>query len=80
MLKINIYSTPTCTYCKLAKQFFDQEGVKYEEYDVAEDVEKRQHMIDKTGQMGVPVIEIYKDGVEHVIVGFDEDGIRKIIK
>ncbi|HMP85535.1 MAG TPA: glutaredoxin domain-containing protein, partial [Candidatus Paceibacterota bacterium] len=58
MSKVKIYSTPTCTYCQLAKQFFGQNGVEYTEYDVAEDVVKRQEMVEKTGQMGVPVIVI----------------------
>ncbi|HMP67572.1 MAG TPA: glutaredoxin domain-containing protein [Candidatus Paceibacterota bacterium] len=79
MSKIQIYSTPTCTYCQLAKQFFGQNNVEYTEFDVAEDLEKRQEMIEKSGQMGVPVISIEKDGKSEVIVGFDEDRIRQIL-
>ena len=58
---IKIYSTPTCHYCNLAKDFFKQKGVKYEEFNVATDLEKRKEMVEKSGQMGVPVIDIYGD-------------------
>lgn len=80
MKKIEIYSTPTCTYCNLAKQFFRQNGFEYVEYDVAEDLVKREEMVQKTGQMGVPVITIETDGGEENIVGFDEDRIRELLK
>lgn len=75
---VKIYSTPTCTYCQLAKQFFSANNIEYTEIDVAADEEKRNEMISKTGQMGVPVIAIDKDGSEEIIIGFDEDRIRKI--
>jgi len=71
MKKVTIYSTPTCTYCNLAKQFFTQNGVEYVEYNVATDLAKRKEMVEKSGQMGVPVIDI---GGE-VIVGFDRERI-----
>lgn len=67
--KVEIYSTPTCTYCKMAKDYFTANGVSYEEYNVAADLEKRKEMIDKTGQMGVPVIIV--DG--EVTIGFDKE-------
>lgn len=75
MANISIYSTPTCTYCKSAKDFFKKNNLKYTEYDVASDVTKRQEMIEKTGQMGVPVIDI--DG--QVVVGFDEKTIASLV-
>jgi glutaredoxin 3 len=71
---IVIYSTPTCHYCNLAKAFFKENNVAYTEHDVAQDLEKRQEMIDKSGQMGVPVISI--DDTE-IIVGFNEALIRE---
>ncbi len=71
---IVIYSTPTCHYCNLAKAFFKENNVTYTEHDVAQDLEKRQEMIDKSGQMGVPVIAI--DDTE-IIVGFNEALIRE---
>ena len=72
---VKIYSTPTGHYCNLAKDFFKENGVRYEEYNVGTDMEKRKEMMDKSGQMGVPVIDI---GGE-VVVGFDEAQISKIL-
>ena len=72
MKKVHIYSTPTCTYCQAAKEYFTEKGVEYSEFDVAADVEKRTEMVEKSGQMGVPVIDI--DGT--IIVGFDEELIK----
>ncbi len=72
MKSVTIYSTPTCVYCNMAKTFFKANGVEFTEYNVAADMERRKEMIDKTGQMGVPVIDV---GGE-VVVGFDEDRLR----
>lgn len=72
MKKVVIYTTPTCTYCKLAKQFFRENNIEYQEYDVATDIPKRNEMIERSGQMGVPVIDI--EG--KLIVGFDEMALR----
>ena len=69
--KIKIYSTPTCMYCNIAKDFFKENGVIYDEYNVSTDLEKRKEMIEKSGQMGVPVIDI--EG--KIIIGFNEDEI-----
>ena len=68
MPKVIIYSTPYCVYCKAAKEFFLEHGVEYEEKDVAKDEEARERMIQKSGQMGVPVIEVG----DEVVVGFDK--------
>jgi len=68
MLKVIIYSTPYCVYCKAAKEFFQEHDVQYEEKDVAQDEEARERMIQKSGQMGVPVIEVG----DEVVVGFDK--------
>jgi glutaredoxin 3 len=72
MPTITVYSTPTCVYCNMAKNFFKANGFAYQDFNVATDLEKRKEMIDKTGQMGVPVIDI--GGT--VVVGFDEAKIR----
>ncbi len=72
MKNIIVYSTPTCVYCNMAKSFFKASGFEYKDFNVATDLEKRKEMIDKTGQMGVPVIDI--DGT--IVVGFDESKIR----
>lgn len=72
---ITIYSTPTCTYCNLAKDFFKKEGFEYKEFNVAEDADARNDMIEKSGQMGVPVIMID----DTMIVGFNEDKIKTLL-
>jgi glutaredoxin len=58
MKPVSIYTTVTCTYCKMAKEFFQKNNISYQEFDVGTDLEKRQEMIEKSGQMGVPVITI----------------------
>jgi len=73
--KVTIYSTPTCVYCKMAKEFFGEHNVKYEEYNVAEDEEKRNEMFEKTGQMGVPVISVD----DRVMVGFNEEALTEML-
>jgi glutaredoxin 3 len=75
MKNVIIYSTPTCHYCTLAKDFFLENNISYTEFDVAADAKKRKEMVDKTGQLGVPVIEI--DG--QTMVGFNEDVIAKAL-
>ena len=72
MGNVTIYSTPTCVYCNMAKKFFTANSVGYVEHNVASDLEKRREMIDKTGQMGVPVIDTGKE----VIIGFDEGRLK----
>jgi len=70
-----IYSTPTCHFCHLAKDFFNENGVKYVEYDVLSNLEKRQEMLEKSGQMGVPVISIDNQ----IIVGFDQTKVSSLL-
>ena len=80
MKKVTVYSTPTCGYCKMAKEFFTENNVEYNDYDVAADEEKRDEMIEKTGQMGVPVITIGDEGAEpEVIIGFDRPRISALL-
>lgn len=74
--KVIIYSTPTCMYCNMAKDFFADNNVQYEEHNVAEDEAKRTEMVDKSGQMGVPVIVVG----EEAIVGFDENKLRELLE
>ena len=69
--KVKVYSTPTCVYCVTLKEFFKEKGVEFEDVDVSLNEEAAREMIMKTGQMGVPVVEIG----EEVIVGFDRDKI-----
>lgn len=73
--KVLIYSTPTCVYCHAAKELFNEHGIKYEEFNVATDLAKRKEMVDKSHQLGVPVLDI---GGE-IIVGYDEDRISDLL-
>lgn len=73
--EVLIYSTPTCHYCQMAKSFFQNNGIKYTDYNVAEDAEKRQEMIELTGQMGVPVIKVGDD----ILVGFNEGKVKEMV-
>ncbi len=75
MHKVIIYSTPTCHYCNMAKDFFKENKIAYESFDVGSDLAKRKEMIEKSGQMGVPVI--YVD--DQIVMGFDEDKLRKLL-
>lgn len=75
MLSVTIYSTPTCPFCIMAKNFFKKNNIAYVEKNVAADQEAAQEMIKISGQMGVPVIEIG----EEIIIGFDEQKIKKIL-
>jgi len=75
MKAVSIYTTPTCHFCKEAKTFFNENNVKYNEYDVQSDLEKRKEMMDKSGQMGVPVIFIG----DEMVIGFDEDRIKELL-
>lgn len=75
MKTVTIYTTPTCAYCKMAKELFEEHNIEYTEYNVAQDAEKRTEMIERTGQMGVPVITI--DG--ETVIGFDEDKIKSLL-
>ena len=71
--KVTIYSTPTCSYCNLAKNYFADHKIEFNEVDVSLDQKKAEAMVQKSGQMGVPQIEI--DG--KIIVGFDKEAIDK---
>lgn len=73
MANVIIYSTPTCVYCKMAKDFFAKNKIAYEERDVQSDLAARKEMFDKTHQMGVPVIMVNGK----VIVGFDKGALEK---
>lgn len=76
MTKIEIYSTPTCHFCHLAKDFFEAHNLPFSDYNVATDVAKRSEMMEKSGQMGVPVIVINE---KDVVVGFDKVTIASLL-
>ena len=72
---IRVFSTPSCPYCVTLKAFLDEKGFPYEDIDVAKDDKAREEMIQKSGQMGVPVVDI--DG--QIIIGFDKKKISQIL-
>ncbi len=72
-MAVKIYSTPTCPWCIKAKSYFDSKNISYEEVDVSTNREAAKEMIDKSGQRGVPVIDINGS----IIVGFDQAEIDK---
>jgi glutaredoxin-like YruB-family protein len=75
-MKVTIYSTPLCGWCKKTKEFFSKYKVKYQDINVAADQKAAYEMIEKSGQQGVPVIDI--DG--KIVIGFDEPKLRKLLK
>ncbi|HEY9583847.1 MAG TPA: glutaredoxin family protein [Candidatus Paceibacterota bacterium] len=75
MKNVIIYSTPTCHFCGEAKKYMDNHGVSYIEHDVAHDLGQRKIMVEKSGQLGVPVIDI--DG--KVMVGYEESELAKAL-
>lgn len=75
MANVKVYSTPTCPYCKMVKQFLTENNIQFENIDVAANQTAAQEMISKSGQMGVPVLDI--DG--QIVVGFDKGKIKKLL-
>lgn len=71
--KIIVYSTPTCSYCTMVKDYFHDHKIKFSEIDISQNEEAARKMVEKTGQMSVPQIEI--DG--KIVVGFDKEEIDK---
>ena len=72
---VTIYSTPTCHFCQMAKDFFKEKSIGYTDFNVASDLEKRREMIQKSGQMGVPVIFVGSE----MIIGFDKERLASTL-
>jgi len=75
MKNVTIYSTPTCHFCHAAKEFFKEHNIAFIDYNVSEDAAKRDEMVQKSGQMGVPVIFIDSE----MTIGFDESRVKKLL-
>ncbi len=75
-MEVKIYTTQSCIFCKKAKEFFKEHNIDYKEIDVGKDAKAAKEMIDKSGQMGVPVIEID----DEIIIGFDKPALMKALK
>lgn len=74
-MNVTVYTTPTCPYCKMTKDFLKENKVEFKDIDVSLDHKAAQEMIEKSGQIGVPVIDINGK----IIVGFDKEEIKKIL-
>jgi glutaredoxin 3 len=75
-MSIVVYSTPTCGYCRIAKQFLKGRNIPFVEYDVAADRARAEEMVRKSGQMGVPVLDVNGK----IIVGFNQPEIEKALR
>jgi len=75
MKKVIVYSTPTCPYCTMAKDYLSDNKVEYEEKDVSVDEKAREEMTEKSGQMGVPVIDVEGE----MVMGFDKEKLAKLL-
>ena len=75
-MKVTVYSTPTCPWCHKTKDFLKANKVKFKDINVAEDRDLAKEMIDKSGQMGVPVTDV--DG--EIVIGFDKEKLKKLLK
>lgn len=84
MKKVEIYSTSTCHFCHMAKEFFKEKGVEFTDYNVGLDPVKRAEMVEMSGQMGVPVIVISNpsnpSGQADVVIGFDQKALTKLLE
>ena len=75
-MSVTVYSTPTCSYCNLAKDYLREKGISFTDFNVAQDLKKADEMVKKSGQMGVPVLDV--NG--RVIVGFNKAEIEKALQ
>lgn len=75
MENVKIYSTPGCPYCKMAKQYLDEHNVQYEDIDVSMNQVAAQEMVTKSGQLGVPVLDIGGK----IVIGFDRPKINEAL-
>ena len=72
--KVKIYTTPTCPFCVMAKEWLRLKGIEYEEKDVVEDMDARQELVEASGQMGVPVIMVNGE----IMVGFNQTRLESL--
>ena len=75
-MSVSIYTTPSCSYCRLAKDYFRKNNIAFTEYNVASDLRRAEEMVRRSGQMGVPVIDV--NG--RIILGFNEEEIERALK
>ena len=73
---VKVYSTITCPYCVTLKEFFKEHNIEFEDIDVSQDEKAREEMVEKSGQMGVPVVDINGE----IVIGFDKEKISQLLK
>jgi glutaredoxin 3 len=73
--RVVVFTTPTCTYCRAAKKYFREQGVPFKDVDVSRDSSAARDMVRRSGQQGVPVIDIGGK----IIVGFDRPKIDRLL-
>lgn len=74
-MKARVFSTPSCPFCVALKNFLKEQNVEFEDIDVSENETAQKEMIEKSGQMGVPVLE----ASGQIIIGFDRGKIKKLL-
>ncbi len=74
-MAIKVYSTPTCPYCDTLKEYLKEKGIDFESFDVSQDQKALDEMVDKSKQMGVPVVDINGE----IVVGFDREKINQLL-
>lgn len=79
MSEVEVYTTPTCHYCKKIKAWMDKQEIEYKEHDISKDREKAREIVKKTGQRGVPQTIVRNSGDEKVVVGFQPKKIKELI-
>ena len=75
-MKVKVFSTPSCPWCNLTKQYLRENNIEFQDLNVAEDLKAREEMVEKSGQLGVPVILID----DNVVIGFDKPKIKELLK
>ncbi|MDP3785329.1 MAG: glutaredoxin family protein [bacterium] len=75
MKDVSIFTTPSCVYCRMTKEFFKKNNIPYQEFNVASDIKAREEMIGKSGQLGVPVTIV--DG--QIVIGFDPERLSQLL-
>lgn len=75
-MAVTLYSTPSCSYCRLAKDWLRQRNIRFEEYNVAADPRRAEEMVRKSGQMGVPVLDV--NG--RIILGFNAPELERALR
>ncbi len=73
---VKVYSTSACPYCVTLKAYLKEHNIEFEDIDVAQDEKAREEMVEKSGQMGVPVVEINGE----IVVGFNKEIIKNLLK